>query len=111
MTHAMWAAQALRAAAAPPASPETSIGCRGKGRSAGSGTERDRDLTPRVEIGCGRRQVEHDPADRDDDMDSELEQALAQPGDLASGRRRARGAEPEFLHQDVGGGGQEHAEL
>jgi hypothetical protein len=44
-------------------------------------------------------------------MHAELEQPLAQPADLGAGTRRARRAEPEFLHQHIGGGGEEHAEL
>src|SRR6516164_7887179 len=66
---------------------------------------------PRVEIWSGRREVEHNPADRDDHLDAELEQALAESGDLGSGTRGAGGAQPEFLHQDIRSGGQQDAEL
>ena len=55
--------------------------------------------------------MEDDAADRDDDVDAELEQALAQRGHLRAGTRGARGPQPEFLHEDVRGGREEHAQL
>jgi hypothetical protein len=59
----------------------------------------------------GGGQVEDDPTDGDDDMHAEFEQSFSQAADLGAGTRRARGAQAEFLQQDVGGGGEEHAEL
>ena len=44
-------------------------------------------------------------------MDAELEQPLAQRGHLRAGAGGARGPQPEFLHEDVRGGGEEHAQL
>ena len=55
--------------------------------------------------------MQDDAADRDDDLDAEREQPVAQPGHLGAGARGARGSQPQFLHQDKGGGGQEHAQL
>src|SRR5438309_3169001 len=55
--------------------------------------------------------MEDDAAYRDDDVDAELEQPLTQRGHLRAGAGRARGSEPEFLHEHVCGGGEEHAQL
>src|SRR6266852_9971057 len=55
--------------------------------------------------------MQDDAADRDDDVDAELEQSVAQPGHLGAGIRGARGSQPDLLHEDERGGGQEHAQL
>src|SRR5712692_3222659 len=78
---------------------------------AGAGAEREGDVTPDVEEGRRGRQMEDDAAHRPDDMDAELEQALTQRGHLRAGAGRVRGPQPEFLHEDVRGGGEEHAQL
>src|SRR5713226_10716636 len=78
---------------------------------AGAGAEREGDVTPGVEEGRRGRQMEDDAAHRPDDMDAELEQALTQRGHLRAGAGRVRGPQPEFLHEDVRGGGEEHAQL
>jgi hypothetical protein len=43
------------------------------------GAEGEGDVTPRVEAGCRRRQMQHDPTHRDDHVDAQLEELLAQP--------------------------------
>src|SRR3989442_1296616 len=78
---------------------------------ARAGTKRESDVTPRVKEGGRGRQVEDDAAHRVDDVDAELEQPLTQRGHLRAGAGRARGAQPEFLHEHVRGGGEEHAQL
>src|ERR1700730_4853397 len=55
--------------------------------------------------------MEDDAARRDDDVRAQLEQPLAQPRHLGTRIRSARGPQPQFLHQDVRGGGEEHAQL
>ena len=44
-------------------------------------------------------------------MDAELEQSFTQPGHLGASTRRARGSQPELLHEDERGGREEHAQL
>src|SRR5712692_1751777 len=78
---------------------------------AGAGAEREGDVTPDVEEGRRGRQMEDDAAHRPDDMDAELEQALTQRGHLRAGAGRVRGPQPEFLHEHVCRGGEEHAQL
>src|SRR6266851_10078665 len=78
---------------------------------AGAGAEREGDVTPGVEERRRGRQMEDDAAHRPDDMDAELEQPLTQRGHLRAGAGGARGPQPEFLHEDVRGGGEEHAQL
>src|SRR5882672_24734 len=55
--------------------------------------------------------MEDDAAHGPDDMDAELKQPLPQRGHLRAGAGRARGPQPEFLHEHVRGGGEEHAQL
>src|SRR3990172_1223642 len=62
---------------------------------ARAGAEREGDVTPGVEEGRRRRQMEDDAAHRADDMDAELEQPLTQRGHLRAGAGRARGPQPE----------------
>ncbi|MCA1560538.1 MAG: hypothetical protein LC804_09820 [Acidobacteria bacterium] len=57
-------------------------------------------------VGGRGGQVQHDAADRDDDMDAQFQQPLAQPRHLGARTRGARGSPAEFLHEDVRGGGQ-----
>src|SRR6266542_3896447 len=78
---------------------------------AAAGAEREGDVTPGIEEGRRGRQMEDDAAHRRDDMDAELEQPLTQRGHLRVGAGRARGPQPEFLHEHVRGGGEEHAQL
>ena len=68
---------------------------------ARAGAEREGDVSPRVDEWRGGRQMQDDAADRDDDMDAELEQPLAERGHLRTGAGRARGPQPEFLQEDV----------
>ena len=44
-------------------------------------------------------------------MRPQFEEPVAQPRHLGAGTGGARRAQPEFLHQHVGGGGEEHAQL
>src|SRR6266496_4644575 len=78
---------------------------------AAAGAEREGDVTPGIEEGRRGRQMEDDAAHRRDDMDAELEQPLTQRGHLRVGAGRPRGPQPEFLHQHIRGGGEEHAQL
>jgi hypothetical protein len=55
--------------------------------------------------------MEDDAAHGADNPDAEFEQALPQRAHLRAGAGRARGPQPEFLHQDVRGGGEEHTQL
>src|ERR1700687_2117634 len=96
---------------APPAAPcAASYWCRVRG-SADTCAEGERDRTPGVEAGRRRRQMEDDAARRDDDVRAQLEQPLAQPRHLGARIRGARCPQPEFLHEDVRSGGEEHAQL
>jgi len=78
---------------------------------AGAGAEREGDVTPGVEKRCRRGQMEDDAAHGAQDMDAKFEQPLPQRGHLRPGARRARRPQPEFLHEHVRGGGEEHAQL
>src|SRR3989442_843526 len=55
--------------------------------------------------------MEDDAAYGDDHVDAQFEQPLAQPRDLGVRTRGARGPQAEFLHEDVRGGREEHAQL
>jgi hypothetical protein len=55
--------------------------------------------------------VEDDASHRDDDVDAQCEQPFAQSRHLGARTGGTRGAQPEFLHQDIRGGREEHAEL
>ena len=77
----------------------------------GAGAECERDVPPGVEVRRGGGQVQDHAADRADDVRAELEQPGAQPRHLGAGTGGARRAQPEFLHQHVGGGGEQHAQL
>ena len=79
--------------------------------SACARAERERDLTPGGEAGRRRRQMEDDAADRDDDVDAQFEQPLAQPGHLGACIGGARGAQAKFLHEHVRRGGEEDPQL
>src|SRR2546426_5680100 len=93
------------------APPLASVGCGRGWWLAGAGAEREGDVTPGVEERRRGRQMEDDTAHRRDDMDAEFEQPLTQRGHLRAGADGARGPQPEFLHEDVRGGGEEHAQL
>ena len=75
------------------------------------GAEREGDVTPGVEERRRCWQMEDDAAHRADDKDAEFEQPLPQREHLRAGARRARRPQPEFLHEHVRGGGEEHAQL
>ena len=49
--------------------------------------------------------------DRADDVRPQFEEPIAQPRHLGAGTGGARRAQPEFLHEHVGGGGEQHAQL
>src|SRR2546425_4254609 len=78
---------------------------------AGTGAERERDVTPRVEVRRRGREMQNDAAHGDDHVDAQFEQALAQPRYLGARARGVRGPQAEFLHEDVRGGREEHAQL
>ena len=77
----------------------------------GAGAERQGDAPPGVEVRGRGRQVEGDAAHRNDDVGAQLQQPVAQPCHLGAGTPGTRRAQQEFLHQHVGRGGDEHAEL
>ena len=81
------------------------------GSLSGAGTEGEGNALPSVAVRCAARQVQHHAPDGDDDVGAQLEQAVAQPRHLGAGARRARGAQSQFLHQDVGGGGHQDPQL
>ena len=62
---------------------------------------------------CGveRGQMQNHAADRADDVDPQLQQPVAQPRYLAAGTRSTRRPQSQFLHEHVGRGGQEDAQL
>jgi len=78
---------------------------------SGSRADRPRELPPRGEPRADRGQVQHDAAHRVLDPDGELDQPLAQRGDLRVRTGGAAGAALEFLEEHVGGQAQEDAEL
>ena len=78
---------------------------------SGAGAECKRDVPPGVEVRRGGRQVQDHAADRADDVRPQFEEPVAQPRHLGAGTGGARRAQPEFLQEHVGGGGEEHAQL
>ena len=78
---------------------------------AWGGAEREGDVPPRVEVRGGGRQVEDDAAHRGDDVGPQFEQPVPQPGHLGASTGGPRRAQPEFLHQHIGRGGEEDAQL
>ena len=68
-------------------------------------------MPPRVEVRGGGRQVEDDAAHRGDDVGPQFEQPVPQPGHLGASTGGPRRAQPEFLHQHIGRGGEEDAQL
>src|SRR5947209_19514630 len=94
------------------AAPPMASVWRGRGSwLAGAGAEREGDVTPSVEKRRRRGQMEDDAAHGAHDMDAKCEQPLPQCGHLRAGAGRARRPQPEFLHEHVRGGGEEHAQL
>ena len=75
------------------------------------GFEGECDAAPGVEEGCGAREVQYDAADGADDVDAQLQEPVAEPRHLGAGARGACGAPAKLLHEHVGGGGQQDAEL
>jgi hypothetical protein len=55
--------------------------------------------------------VDYDPSDRNYYAGTELEQPLAQHADLSTGTSCAGSTQAQFLHQDVGGCGEQDAKL
>ena len=84
---------------------------RGRSREALGAAEREGDVPPRVEVRGGGRQVEDDAAHRGDDVGPQFEQPVPQPGHLGASTGGPRRAQPEFLHQHIGRGGEEDAQL
>ena len=82
----------------------------GLGRS-GADAECKRDVPPCVEVRCGGRLVQDNAADRADDVRPQCEEPVAQPRHTGAGTGGARRAQPEFLQEHVGGGGEVHAQL
>ena len=78
---------------------------------AWAGAEREGDGPPRVEVRGGGRQVEDDAAHRGDDVGPQFEQPVPQPGHRGASTGGPRRAQPEFLHQHRGRGGEEDAQL
>ena len=64
-----------------------------------------------MEVRRGGRQVQDHAADRADDVRPQCEEPVAQPRHVGAGTGGARRAQPECLHQHVGGGGEEDAQL
>ena len=79
------------------------------GSLSGAGAECKRDVPPGVEVRRGGRQVQDHAADRADDVRPQFEEPVAQPHHLGARTGGARRAQPEFLHQHGGGGGEEDA--
>src|SRR5512139_3899425 len=69
------------------------------------------DDSPGVRVGEARGQVQHDSADGGSDAGSDFEEGVAEGRDLSASELGARGSEAQLLHEDVGGGGEEDAEL
>ena len=55
--------------------------------------------------------MQNHAADRADDVGPQLQQPVAQPRHLAAGTRSTRRPQSQFLHEHVGRGGQEDAQL
>ena len=72
--------------------------------------ERERDVPPRRKVRRRARQEQDEAPDGGYDLHAQLEQPVPQPGHLRAGARRVGRARPQFLHQHVGGGSQEHAQ-
>ena len=81
------------------------------GGLSGARAQRERDVPPRLEVWRGARQMQHHAADRADDVDPQLQQPVAQPRHLAAGTRSTRRPQSQLLHQHVGCGGQQDAQL
>ena len=78
---------------------------------SGGCSEGECDPAPGVEVGRGARQMQDDSAHGADDVDSELEEPIAEPRHLGAGACGAGGAQAKLLQEHVGGGGQQDAEL
>src|SRR3989304_1348264 len=70
---------------------------------SGAGAQGERHAGPGGEVRERRRQGQDDAARRDDYMGTELDEPLAQGADLGPGAGGARGAQAEFLHEDISG--------
>ena len=78
---------------------------------SGAGAECKRDVPPGVGVRRGGGQVQDHAADRADDVRPQFDEPVAQPRHFGAGTGGARRRQPEFLHQHVGGGSQEDAQL
>ena len=79
--------------------------------ASGSSQRQVQAIAEGIEPGERRRQVQDDPPHRALDPHRELQQPLAQRGDLRVGTGGARGPAPQLLEQHVRRQGQQHAEL
>ena len=86
----------------------------GRGATGGLSSaraQRECDVPPRLEVRRRARQMQNHAADRADDVDPQLQQPVPQPRHLAAGTRSTRRPQSQFLHEHVGRGGQEDAQL
>ena len=81
------------------------------GGLSGARAQRECDVPPRLEVRRRARQMQNHAADRADDVDPQLQQPVPQPRHLAAGTRSTRRPQSQFLHEHVGGGSQEDAQL
>src|SRR4051812_36470248 len=80
-------------------------------RLPGRGAERPRETKPDRGLGMGSRVVEHNAADRSDDLDTDRDQRLSEPRDLGAAERGAVRAKLQLLKQDEGRRRQRDAQL
>jgi hypothetical protein len=99
-----------RADSSPPRVRPRGVGT-GARTLARAGAEREGDLTPGVTERRRQRQMEDDTPHRADHVDAQLEQPLAQRGDLGARAGRAGGPQSEFLYQHVRRRREEDAQL
>ena len=84
----------------------------GAAQRVGSGARAQGErCAPRLEVRRRARQMQNHAADRADDVDPQLQQPVPQPRHLAAGTRSTRRPQSQFLHEHVGRGGQEDAQL
>jgi len=70
-----------------------------------------RDAQPVAAVGEADEQMQHDTAHGAHDPDTELEQPFAQRAHLSAATIPATGGQAQLLHQYIGGGGEEYAQL
>ena len=91
--------------------PRKQVGAAQRVGYSGARAQRECDVPPRLEVRRRARQMQNHAADRADDVDPQLQQPVAQPRHLAAGTRSTRRPQSQFLHEHVGRGGQEDAQL